>query len=61
MSFSFTRALVFFMIGLPIGFILSALGFVTLDQPIAAPALAPWALGIAAVVGVGAGMWKTAE
>jgi len=61
LTFSPTRMLVFFMIGLPIGFILSALGFVTMGHPIAAPALAPWALGIAALVGVGAGLWKPAE
>ncbi len=61
MSFSITRAIVFFMIGLPIGFIMSALGFVILAQPIAAPALAPWAAGIAALVGLSAGFWKVAD
>jgi len=49
------------MIGLPIGFILAALGFVATGQEIAAPALVPWAAGIAAIVGVGAGVWKPAE
>ena len=58
MSFSPTRALVFLMIGLPIGFILSALGFVIAGNPIAAPALAPWAIGIAALIGLSAGLWK---
>jgi len=53
--------LVFFMIGLPIGFILSALGLVNTGQSITAPALAPWALGIASLVGLGAGLWKPAE
>lgn len=61
MTFSLPRALVFLLIGLPIGFILSALGFVSLGHPIAAPAIAPWALGIAALVGVGAGLWRPAE
>ena len=61
MKFSATRALVFLMIGLPIGFILSALGFVSLGQEIAAPSIAPWALGIAAITGLGAGLWKPAE
>ncbi len=61
MNFSPARLLVFFMIGLPIGFILSALGFVSMGQKIAASALAPWALGIAAVIGIGAGAWRHAE
>jgi hypothetical protein len=60
-SFSPTRSLVFFIIGLPLGFILSALGFVTMAQPIAAPAIAPWALGIAAIIAMGAGLWRPAE
>ena len=61
MTFSFPRAAVFFMIGLPIGFILSALGFVILENEISAAALAPWAAGIAALVGIAAGFRKTAE
>ena len=61
MTFSPARSLVFFIIGLPLGFILSALGFATIAQPIAAPAIAPWALGIAALIGIGAGLWKPAE
>lgn len=60
MTFSPVRALVFFMIGLPIGFILSALGFVATDQEIAAPALVPWAAGIAAIISIGAGFRKPA-
>ena len=58
MTFSLPRALIFLMIGLPIGFILSALGFVSLGQEIAAPAIAPWALAIAVLTGLGAGLWK---
>ena len=58
MTFSPTRTLVYFMIGLPIGFILTALGFVATGQEIAAPALVPWAAGIAAIIGIAAGFWK---
>ncbi|SMQ57829.1 hypothetical protein SAMN06297468_0061 [Altererythrobacter xiamenensis] len=58
MSFSPARALVFFVIGLPIGFILSALGFTILSRDISAPAIAPWALVIAAIGGIGAGLRK---
>jgi hypothetical protein len=61
MTFSPTRSLVFFIIGLPLGFILSALAFVTMAQPIEAPAIAPWALGIATVIAIGAGLWRPAE
>ncbi|MEQ5786401.1 hypothetical protein J3454_00685 [Erythrobacter sp. NFXS35] len=61
MTFSPTRSLVFFVIGLPLGFILCALGFVTMAQPITAPAIAPWALSMAALIGLGAGVWRPAE
>jgi hypothetical protein len=52
------RGLVFFMMGLPIGFILAALGFAIAGRAIAAPALAPYALTIAAIGGLGAAIWK---
>lgn len=58
MSFSPARAGVFFLIGLPIGFILSALGFVVSGQAISAPDIAPFALAIAVIVGLVAGLWK---
>ena len=58
MSFSPVRAGVFFLIGLPIGFILSALGFVVSGQTISAPAIAPYALAIAVIVGLVAALWK---
>ena len=58
MKFSPTRAGVFFLIGLPIGFILSALGFVVSGQEINAPDIAPFALAIAVIVGCVAGLWK---
>lgn len=61
MTFSPARLLVFFMIGLPIGFILSALAFVTLGHPIEASALAPWAGGVALLIGLGAAFWRPAE
>jgi len=60
-TFSLPRTLVFVLIGLPIGFILTALGFAVLGREIEAPAIAPWALGIAVLLGVGAGFWKPAE
>ena len=60
MTFSAGRAGVFFMIGLPIGFILAALGFVIAEREIAAPAMAPLALAIAVIVGVVAGLRKKA-
>ncbi|SFP40173.1 hypothetical protein SAMN04488060_2702 [Qipengyuania nanhaisediminis] len=55
MTFSPARAGVLFLIGLPIGFILSALGFVILSRDIDAPAIAPYALVIAAIFGLAAG------
>ncbi|WP_205651093.1 hypothetical protein [Tsuneonella mangrovi] len=46
---------------MPIGFILSALLFVALEREIAAPAIAPYALAIAVLVGIGAGLRKAGE
>ena len=61
MTFSPGRAGVFFLIGLPIGFILSALGFVVSGQEINAPQIAPYAGGIAIVIGIAAGLWRPAS
>lgn len=52
MSFSPTRFLVFSIVGLPIGFILTALGFAVSEQPIVASQIFPWAIGLAAIVGI---------
>lgn len=61
MTISPGRGLVFFMIGLPIGFIMSALGFVIMERTIAGPAIAPFALAIAVLVGLIATFWKPSE
>ena len=61
MTFSPARAGVFFLIGLPIGFILSALGFAVTGQEISAPQIAPYAGGIAIVIAVAAGLWRPAS
>lgn len=58
MKFSPVRACVFLLIGLPIGFILSALGFAVTGQEISAPQIAPFAGGIAIVIGLAAGLWR---
>jgi len=58
MQFSLARTGIFFLIGLPIGFILSALGFAVSGQEISAPQIAPFAGGIAVVIGVVAGLWS---
>lgn len=49
------------MLGLPIGFILSALGFVVLGREIHAPSIAPYALIIALIGGIGAAMWNPSK
>ena len=59
MSFSLTRGLIFILIGLPIGFILSALGFAVMGIEISAPAIAPYAALIAVLIGLAAAFWKT--
>ena len=58
MNFSPVRAGIFFLIGLPVGFILSALGFAVTGQEISAPQIAPFAGGIAIVIAVAAGLWR---
>ncbi len=57
-SFSLARFVVFTMVGLPLGFILTALVFAISAMPIEAVAIIPWALGIAVVIGVLGGFWK---
>ncbi|KCZ47272.1 MULTISPECIES: hypothetical protein [unclassified Hyphomonas] len=46
MTFVPIRTLVFFIIGFPVGFILTALVFAVTQTPISAPAIFPWALGL---------------
>ncbi len=58
MSFSPTRFLVFSIVGLPIGFILTALGFAVSERAIVAGQIFPWALGLAVVVGLLGAFWK---
>lgn len=51
MNFSFPRALVLALIGLPLGFILTALTFAVTQTPIGASNIFPWALTVAIVIG----------
>ncbi|MDG1825156.1 MAG: hypothetical protein P8H62_02715 [Henriciella sp.] len=59
MKFSPARALVFVIIGLPLGFILTALGFAVTQSTIEASAIFPWALTIAVVAGCVGGFWRS--
>ena len=61
MSFSPTRFLVFSIIGLPIGFILTALGFAVSERAIVAGQIFPWAFGLAFVVGLLGASWKQSD
>ena len=58
MSFTPLRALVFFAIGLPVGFIGVALVFAVTQTAISAPSVLPWALAIAAACGLLGGLQK---
>ena len=58
MNFSPARALAFAIIGLPIGFILSALAVVAIGRAIEAQSITPFALAIALASGLLAGFWK---
>ncbi len=57
-KFSFIRLLVFAIVGLPIGFIFSSLGFAISGMPIMAKQIFPWAVGIAIVIGMFGGFWR---
>lgn len=59
MHFSLVRFVLFAFVGLTVGFILVALGFAVAGQPISAPQIFPWALGIAGIAGVVAGFRRT--
>lgn len=59
MKFSPIRALVFALIALPIGFILTALGFAVTTSTIDFAAIFPLALVMAVGVGCVAGFWRT--
>ncbi len=52
------RALVFFLIGLPVGFIGVAFVFAVTQAGISAGAILPWALGIAAGAGLPGGLQR---
>jgi len=61
MPFSFVRFVLFAFVGLAVGFILVALGLAVAGQPISAPQIFPWALGIAGLAGLIAGFWRTSR
>jgi hypothetical protein len=61
MTFSPMRALAFAIIGLPVGFVLSALALVATGQAIEAQTIASYALAVALTSGVVAGFWKNKE
>ena len=61
MSFSPGRAGVFFLIGLPVGFILVALAYAVSGRDISAPQIAPFAGGIAIVIAIAAELWRPAS
>ena len=58
MSFSPIRALVFGAVALSVGFILTAFAFAALDRAIDAPAIVPFALGLAIVTAIVGGTWQ---
>ena len=60
MSFSLPRALVLFLISLPVGFVLSALAITSMQFPIVPHIILPWAASLALFVGLVAGFRKRA-
>lgn len=61
MNFSIKRSLVLAFIGLPPGFILTALVFALTQSAIDASAIFPWALAIAVVAGIAGGLRRSAR
>ncbi|RGP40361.1 hypothetical protein BPTFM16_00645 [Altererythrobacter insulae] len=59
MSVSTARGGIFFLIGLPVGFILAGLGIAISGGELVAPNIAPFAFAVAAAIGVTAALWKT--
>ncbi|MDP1630863.1 MAG: hypothetical protein Q8L66_05525 [Caulobacter sp.] len=59
MQFSIARCLLFSVVGLPLGFIFTALGFAVAGHAISAPQIFPWTLGFAAIAGAIGGFWKS--
>lgn len=51
-EFSPIRFVIFKVVGLPPGFVLTALGLAVYEVPISARQIFPWALGLALVAGV---------
>lgn len=58
MKFAFARALLFAAIGLPVGFILTALAFAATEASISAPAIFPWAITVSLLAGIAGGFWR---
>jgi hypothetical protein len=61
MQFIPLRALVFFLIGLPVAFIAVAFGFAVSQAGISAGSILPWALALSAGAGLLGGFQKTAN
>ncbi len=57
MRVTLIRFLVFAVMGLPVGFILTALVFAMAELPISAPRIVPWTFGIAAAAGSFGAFW----
>ena len=57
MTFSLARGGIFFLIGLPIAFVLTALVLATFGRALSAAQIAPFAVVIAALPGLGAAVW----
>ena len=51
----------FSIVGLPIGFILTALGFAVSERAIVAEQIFPWALALAIFSGLLGAFWKQAD
>ena len=61
MRISPIRFFVFAVMGLPIGFIFTALAFAVAELPISAARVLPWTLGIATIAGSAGAIWKRDE
>lgn len=58
MTFRPLRAVLFLVLGLPVGFVLTAFGFAVVELAITGPAVFPWAIAIAVMLGIAGGFSK---
>lgn len=61
MRISPVRFLVFSVMALPVGFIVTAFVFAVTETPVSAPRVVPWMVGVALIAGAIGAVWRRAD